>query len=66
MQGQDGVDLEMNINGTKSTFEDDEFDDVVCFILVFTCLILVILFISAYLILARGVPIVTYVKFNVL
>ncbi|CAD6240375.1 unnamed protein product [Miscanthus lutarioriparius] len=27
-EGQDGVDLEMNINGTKSTFEDDEFDDV--------------------------------------
>ena len=30
LQGQDGVDLEMNINGAKSTFEDDEFDDVVC------------------------------------
>ncbi|CAD6341676.1 unnamed protein product [Miscanthus lutarioriparius] len=28
VQGQDGVDLEMNINGTKSTFEDDEFEDV--------------------------------------
>ncbi|PWZ20747.1 hypothetical protein Zm00014a_037192 [Zea mays] len=27
-EGQDGVDLEMNMNGTKSTFEDDEFDDV--------------------------------------
>uniref|UniRef100_A0A804MY33 t-SNARE coiled-coil homology domain-containing protein n=1 Tax=Zea mays TaxID=4577 RepID=A0A804MY33_MAIZE len=27
-EGQDGVDLEMNINGAKSTFEDDEFDDV--------------------------------------
>ncbi|KAG2603828.1 hypothetical protein PVAP13_4NG030100 [Panicum virgatum] len=27
-EGQDGVDLEMNINGTKSTFEDDEFEDV--------------------------------------
>ncbi|XP_066313567.1 syntaxin-43-like [Miscanthus floridulus] len=27
-EGQDGVDLEMNINGTKSTFEDDESDDV--------------------------------------
>nr|CAB3502064.1 unnamed protein product [Digitaria exilis] len=27
-EGQDGVDLEMSINGTKSTFEDDEFDDV--------------------------------------
>ncbi|AQK65013.1 Syntaxin-41 [Zea mays] len=29
----------MNMNGTKSTFEDDEFDDVVRFILVFTCCI---------------------------
>ncbi|CAD6340497.1 unnamed protein product [Miscanthus lutarioriparius] len=28
VQGQDGVDLEVNINGTKSTFEDDEFEDV--------------------------------------
>ncbi|CAL5036380.1 unnamed protein product [Urochloa decumbens] len=27
-EGQDGVDLEMSINGTKSTFEDDEFEDV--------------------------------------
>ncbi|KAF8775768.1 hypothetical protein HU200_004149 [Digitaria exilis] len=27
-EGQDGVDLEMNINGSKSTFEDDEFEDV--------------------------------------
>ncbi|XP_062233749.1 syntaxin-43-like [Phragmites australis] len=27
-EGQDGIDLEMSINGTKSTFEDDEFDDV--------------------------------------
>jgi hypothetical protein len=32
LQGQDGVDLEMSINGAKSTFEDDEFEDVVCFI----------------------------------
>lgn len=37
-QGQDGVDLEMNMNGSKSTFEleDDEFEDVVCFLIVFT------------------------------
>ncbi|KAL6861633.1 hypothetical protein ACP4OV_017333 [Aristida adscensionis] len=27
-EGQDGIDLEMNMNGTKSTFEDDEFEDV--------------------------------------
>ncbi|XP_062227886.1 syntaxin-43-like isoform X2 [Phragmites australis] len=27
-EGQDGVDLEMSINGTKSTFEDDKFEDV--------------------------------------
>ncbi|KAL6606321.1 hypothetical protein ACP70R_041974 [Stipagrostis hirtigluma subsp. patula] len=27
-EGQDGVDLEMSMNGTKSTFEDDEFEDV--------------------------------------
>ncbi|KAK3131452.1 hypothetical protein QOZ80_6AG0506640 [Eleusine coracana subsp. coracana] len=27
-EGQDGVDLEMNMNGTKSSFEDDEFEDV--------------------------------------
>ena len=38
LQGQDGVDLEMNINGSKSTFEleDDEFEDVVRFLFVFT------------------------------
>ncbi|KAJ1264620.1 hypothetical protein BS78_08G013500 [Paspalum vaginatum] len=27
-EGQDGVDLEMSMNGMKSTFEDDEFEDV--------------------------------------
>lgn len=29
MQGQDGVDLEMNINGSRSRRDDDEFDDLV-------------------------------------
>ncbi|KAJ1257659.1 hypothetical protein BS78_10G012700 [Paspalum vaginatum] len=28
-QKEDGVDLEMSMNGTQSTFEDDEFEDVV-------------------------------------
>lgn len=30
MQGQDGVDLEMNLNGGRSRMEDDDFDDMVC------------------------------------
>lgn len=29
VQGQDGVDLEMNLNGNKSIREDDEFSDLV-------------------------------------
>lgn len=29
MQGQDGVDLEININGSKSRFEDDDLDNMV-------------------------------------
>lgn len=30
MQGSDGVDLEMNLNGSKSTREDDDdMDDIV-------------------------------------
>jgi hypothetical protein len=36
LQGQDVVDLEMNMNGTKSSFEDDEFEDVVSPVFVFT------------------------------
>jgi hypothetical protein len=36
LQGQDGVDLEMNMNGTKPSFEDDEFEDVVSLVFVFT------------------------------
>lgn len=30
MQGQDGVDLEMNLNGSRSKMEDDDLDDMVC------------------------------------
>lgn len=30
MQGQDGVDLEMNLNGSRSRTEDDDLDDMVC------------------------------------
>jgi len=30
LQGQDGIDLEMNRNGTKSRSEFDDFVDVVC------------------------------------
>ena len=30
LQGSDGVDLEMNLNGSMSRAEDDEFIDVVC------------------------------------
>ena len=33
MQGQDGVDLEMNLNGGRSIIDDDNLDDMVC-----TCL----------------------------
>lgn len=29
-QGQDGVDLEMNINGAKYKSKDDDFSDLVC------------------------------------
>ena len=33
MQGQDGVDLEMNLNGSKSRIDDDGLDDMVyCFL----------------------------------
>ncbi|KAK6941039.1 Target SNARE coiled-coil homology domain [Dillenia turbinata] len=31
-EGQDGVDLEMNLNGEKSRLEDDEFSDIVWFV----------------------------------
>lgn len=31
MQGYDGVDLEMNFNGSKFVSHNDEFSDVVCF-----------------------------------
>lgn len=30
MQGQDDIDLEMNMNGPNSNTEDDKFDDIVC------------------------------------
>lgn len=30
LQGYDGVDLEMNVNGYKFGSQDDEFSDVVC------------------------------------
>lgn len=29
MQGQDGVDLEINLNGGKSRYEDDDLDNMV-------------------------------------
>jgi hypothetical protein len=29
MQGQDGVDLEINMNGSKSRYEDDDLDNMV-------------------------------------
>lgn len=29
MQGQDGVDLEMNLNGGRSRMDDDNLDDMV-------------------------------------
>jgi hypothetical protein len=32
-QGYDGIDLEMNFNGSKSGLQDDGFDDVVCYLL---------------------------------
>jgi hypothetical protein len=32
-QGYDGIDLEMNFNGSKSGLQDDGFDDVVCCLL---------------------------------
>lgn len=30
MQGQDGVDIEMNLNGSRSKMEDDDLDNIVC------------------------------------
>lgn len=36
MQGQDGVDLEMNLNGGRSRMEDDDLDDMVCGCLTFS------------------------------
>lgn len=36
MQGFDGVDLEMNFNGSKFGSRDDEFSDVVCVFLLAT------------------------------
>ena len=30
MYDQDGGDLEMNLNGSSSRAEDDDFDDIVC------------------------------------
>jgi len=37
LQGQDGVDLEINLNGGKSRFEDDDLDNMVL-IFLFHCL----------------------------
>lgn len=36
LQGQDGVDLEINLNGGKSRFEDDDLDNMVL-IFLFHC-----------------------------
>jgi len=36
MQGFDGVDLEMNFNGSQFGSHDDEFSDVVCVFLLAT------------------------------
>lgn len=30
LQGQDGVDLEMNLNGSRSITEDEDLDNIVC------------------------------------
>lgn len=38
MQGSDGVDLEMNLNGSKSTRDDDDdMDDIVSIFLFWIC-----------------------------
>lgn len=39
LQGQDGVDLEMNLNGNKSRGDDDEFSDLVPWVyLIYLCI----------------------------
>jgi hypothetical protein len=42
MQGQDGVDLEMNLNGGRSIIDDDNLDDMVCVCLNLLCLGLIV------------------------
>ncbi|GKV22113.1 hypothetical protein SLEP1_g32008 [Rubroshorea leprosula] len=36
-QGQDGVDIEMNLNENRSRLEDDEFGDMVCYAAIYLC-----------------------------
>lgn len=43
MQGQDGVDLEMNLNGSRSGIDDDNLDYMVCSFLTLPCLLFLLL-----------------------